>query len=338
MSIELTRIRRLVILAPNWLGDAVMAIPAITDVRRAFPERTIAIAARAAVAPLFGMVAGVDEVLTIPSGSGDAARVLRVGNFDAVLLLPNSLHAAIIAKRAGIAERWGYSADLRSPLLTRCAARPRGLHQVAYYQELVRLLGFENGAGEPAIVVPASARAAARTLLASRGRSGDTPLIAIAPGAAFGSAKRWPPESFAALVNALSGDGVQAVVVGAAADRATADAVLADVITPPGTPSSPIDLVGRTDLPTLAAVLMECRTLVTNDSGAMHVAAAAGVPVTAVFGPTNERETRPVGERHAILVFDAWCRPCMLRECPLDHQCMRRVSASTVVAAARRTL
>jgi heptosyltransferase-2 len=338
MSTELTRIRRLAILAPNWLGDAVMAIPAIADVRRALPESTIAMAARAPVAPLFTMVDGVDEVLTIASRSGDAARILRAGNFDAVLLLPNSLHAAIVAKRAGIAERWGYGADLRSPLLTRRPPRPRGLHQVAYYQQLVRRLGFENGAGEPGIVVPESARDAARTLLASRGRTGGTPLVAVAPGAAFGGAKRWPPESFAALVSALSEDGVQAVVVGAAADRASADAVLAGVTIPAGSPSSPIDLVGKTDLPTLAAVLSECRTLVTNDSGAMHVAAAAGVPVTAVFGPTNEHETRPVGDRHAILVSDAWCRPCMLRECPLDHQCMRAISASTVVAAARRTL
>jgi len=338
VSIDVTGIRRLAILAPNWLGDAVMAIPAIADVRRALPETTITIAARAAVAPLFTMVDGVDDVVTIASGSGDAARVLRAGNFDTALLLPNSLHAAIVARRAGIAERWGYGADLRSPLLTRRAPRPRGVHQVAYYQQLVRLLGFENGAGEPAITVPASARAAARTLLASRGRTAAAPLFAIAPGAAFGSAKRWAPDSFSALVTALSEDGVQAVVVGAAADRATADAVLGGVMIPAGTPASPIDLVGKTDLPTLAAVLTECRTLVTNDSGAMHVAAAAGIPVTAVFGPTNERETRPVGERHAILVSDAWCRPCMLRECPLDHQCMSKISASIVVASARRTL
>jgi heptosyltransferase-2 len=330
--------RRLAILAPNWLGDAVMAIPAVADVRRGLPGSAIVVAARAAVAPLFTLVDGVDAVSTIPSGTGDAARVLRDGRFDAVLLLPNSLHAAIIATRAGISGRWGYGADLRGPLLTRRAARARGLHQVEYYQRLVRLLGFENGSGEPRITIPAGTRTAARTLLSSRGRVAGTPLVAIAPGAAFGSAKRWPPESFAALAAALAEDGVQTVIVGAAADRASADAVLADlaVATPGSHP--PIDLVGATDLPMLAGVLTECRTLVTNDSGAMHVAAAAGVPVTAVFGPTNERETRPVGTGHAIVVSDAWCRPCMLRECPLDHQCMRKVSASYVLAAARRNL
>jgi heptosyltransferase II len=99
-----------------------------------------------------------------------------------------------------------------------------------------------------------------------------------------------------------------------------------------------IDLVGKTDLPTLAGVLTHCRALVTNDSGAMHLAAAAGVPVTAVFGPTNELATRPIGDAHAIVTNDVWCRPCMLRECPLDHRCLRGVSATSVAAAVRRTL
>ena len=99
-----------------------------------------------------------------------------------------------------------------------------------------------------------------------------------------------------------------------------------------------IDLAGKTDLPTLAGVLAHCRALVTNDSGAMHLAAAAGVPVTAVFGPTNELTTGPMGDAHAIVTNDVWCRPCMLRECPLDHRCLRGVSAASVVAAARRTL
>jgi len=330
--------RRLAILAPNWLGDAVMAIPAIADVRRGLPGSVIVIAARAAVAPLFTLVDGVDAVSTISSRTGDAARVLRDGNFDAILLLPNSLHAAIVAKRSGIPERWGYGADLRSPLLTRRAARARGLHQVDYYRRLVRLFGFENGLSEPRITVSGEIRRAAATLLSSRGRVAGGPLVAIAPGAAFGGAKRWPPESFAALVAALAEDGVQSVIVGAAADRASADAVLADVAASMSGSRSPIDLVGATDLPMLAGVMTECRTLVTNDSGAMHMAAAAGVPVVAVFGPTNEHETRPRATAHAIVVSDAWCRPCMLRECPLDHQCMRAVSASTVLAAARRNL
>ena len=330
--------RRLVILAPNWLGDAVMALPAIADVRRALPAATIAVAARPPIAPLFALVEGVDDVVTIPPPWREGVRALRAREFDVAILLPNSLRAALLARQARVAGRWGFDTDLRKPLLTRAVRRVRGLHQSAYYQHLVHGLGFENLASEPRFAVPASVRAAAVATLNSQGRAAGARLVAIAPGAAFGGAKRWLPSSFAALVNALAGDGVQTVVVGAAADRSSADLVLDDVDASHRQRLPPIDLVGRTDLAALAAVLMECRTLVTNDSGAMHVAAAAGVPVTAVFGPTNDRETRPLGSQHAIIVSGAWCRPCMLRECPLDHQCMRNISASTVFASARRTL
>ena len=154
--------------------------------------------------------------------------------------------------------------------------------------------------------------------------------VALAPGAAYGGAKRWPPQYFAELANDLAADGLRSVMIGGAADaQAAADVRRGAAL---------LDLVGRTDLPTLAGVLAQCRTLVTNDSGAMHLAAAAGVAVTAVFGPTRDRETRPLGDRHAVLTSPVWCRPCMLRECPLDHRCLRSIAPSTVAASARRTL
>ena len=99
-----------------------------------------------------------------------------------------------------------------------------------------------------------------------------------------------------------------------------------------------LNLIGRTDLATLAGVMTHCRALVTNDSGAMHLGAAVGVSVTALFGPTNEHATRPLGDAHRILTHDVWCRPCMLRECPLDHGCMRGIQPAAVVEAARRSL
>jgi len=327
--------QRLVILAPNWLGDAIMSLPAIADVRRGLRDARITVAARGPVAPLFELV-GVDEVLVLGPRWTDEARTLRTGQFEAALLLPNSIRSALVTVRAAIPERWGYSTDLRRPLLTRTVARARGLHQVAYYQQLVNRLGFDNGSAEPRIAVPPAARAAAVALLASRGRRSGA-LVAIAAGAAFGGAKRWPPEHFASLVDALAVDGIQSVLVGARADRPNADAVLAR-LSAASRECSPIDLVGGTTLAELAGVLAECRTLVTNDSGAMHMAAAVGTPVTAVFGPTNERETRPLGSHHTVITGDAWCRPCMLRECPLDHRCMRGVDAGTVLTAARRTL
>jgi heptosyltransferase-2 len=336
--------KRLVILSPNWLGDAVMALPAIADVRRAAPGASITVAARAAIAPLFRLVPEVDDTILLskPAAMHDVARwrglgaELANGGFDAALLLPNSMHAALLASRAGIAQRWGYRAGWRGRLLTRAIARPSGLHQVASYQQLVAALGFANGPTVPRVRVPQEARDAAARLLTDEGWDGHAPLVGLAPGAAYGGAKRWPPACFGELAAALAADGVSCVMVGSAADAATAAEVARAF--PGRGPARLHNLVGRTDLSALAGVLTSCRTLVTNDSGAMHLAAACGVGVTAVFGPTDDTATRPLGEAHAVLTHAVWCRPCMLRECPLDHRCMRGVDVGAVLASARRTL
>jgi heptosyltransferase II len=336
---------RLVILAPNWLGDAVMALPAIADVRRAAPEASITIAARPVIAPLFGLVPGIDGTIVLPGPV--AFRALRswrtVGveltgrDFDAALLLPNSMHAALAAFRAGVPERWGYRSGGRSRLLTRAIHRPSGVHQVDYYRMLVHALGFANGSIEPRVTVPAAAREAAARILTAAGWDQRTALVALAPGAAYGGAKRWPPPSFAELAGALAADGVRCVMIGSAADRTTGEEVAA-ALAGHGRPAPLIDLIGRTDLATLAGVLSHCRALVTNDSGAMHLGAAVGVSVTAVFGPTDETATAPLGDAHRVLLHPVWCRPCMLRECPIDHGCMRGVGVAAVLDAARRTL
>jgi len=324
--------KRLVILAPNWLGDAVMALPAIADVRRGAKDAVIAVAARAAVAPIFRLVPEVDEVLTIQRPGWFALGTdLRSKAFDTALLLPNSLNSAVTVFRAGIRDRWGYRTDCRGRLLTRAVQPPAGLHQAEYYQQLVHALGFPNGPLEPRLPVPNTARDAASNLLSSGGWDRRTPLVAMAPGAAYGGAKRWPPERFAALASDLATDGVRAAMVGSGADRHTADEV--KVREP-----KVIDLVGQTDLLQLAGVLALARALVTNDSGAMHLAAAIGTPVTAMFGPTDERATRPLGDGHTVVTASVWCRPCMLRECPLDHRCMDGINTARVIAATRRVL
>jgi heptosyltransferase-2 len=333
---------RLVILAPNWLGDAVMALPAIADVRRASPGVPITVAARPAVAPLFQLVPEVDDTIVLPRAASiaDVASWRSLGaeiagrRFDTALLFPNSLHSALVAFRAGVPERWGYRAGWRGGLLTRAVRRTSGHHQVEYYQRLVQALGFPNGATLPRVSVPVEARDAAARLLAGSGWDGRAPLVALAPGAAYGGAKRWPPAYFAELADALAIDGVRSVMIGGAGDVATGREILG-VLERPG---AMIDLMNRTDLPTLAGVLACTRGLVTNDSGAMHLAAAAGVSVTAVFGPTDERATRPLGDAHVVLVHPVFCRPCMLRECPIDHRCMRGIRVAAVVDAARRTL
>jgi heptosyltransferase-2 len=317
---------RLIVFAPNWLGDAVMALPAIADLRRAMPQAALDVAARPAVAPLFTMVPGVQEVVPVEE-HGVTARTLRDRGYDAALLLPNSFNSALLARRAGIQERWGYRGDFRSPLLTRAVAAPPRVHQAAYYQHLVRELGFPNGLLEPRVVVADETRRRALATLAAAGWNAQSPLVAVAPGAAYGGAKRWPATSYAALASALSERGSTTVLIGSQGDATAGLELLAAI----DANARAIDLIGRTDLPMLAGVLVHCRALVTNDSGAMHLAAALGIDVTAMFGPTNERETRPLGRgRLTVLTHPVWCRPCMLRECPLTHACMRGIPVGVV--------
>jgi heptosyltransferase II len=343
-------VERFVVVAPNWLGDAVMALPAIADVRRGRPQASLVVAARASVAPLFPLVREVDEVVVLPRRGS-----YPLAGSDVALLLPNSFHSALMTARAGVGERWGYRTDWRALLLTRAIGRaPAGTHQIDSYRHLVRALGFENGPEAPVLEPTPECRAAGVEALQRAGWNGQTPLVALAPGAAFGSAKRWPASAFADLAAGLAQDGVGVVMVGAAADRGTVSEVLRSL----ARRSAALDLVGRTDIPTLAGVLLNCRALVGNDSGALHLAAALGVGVAAVFGPTDERTNAPRPQvpspepraaspepraaspepRAAVFTHPVWCRPCWLRECPLDHMCMRGIAAADVHAATRRML
>ncbi len=176
------------------------------------------------------------------------------------------------------------------------AAHARGegaphVHQVEYYQQLVRALGFPSGPSVPRVTLADAARAAGDAALRRAGWDGQTPFVALAPGAAYGGAKRWPPASFAELARGLASDGIGCVMVGSAADAATGREIEAA----PGTPVRILNLIGATDLQALAGVLARARGVVSNDSGAMHLAAATGVPVVAIFGPTDEKVTSPGG-------------------------------------------
>jgi heptosyltransferase-2 len=336
LSYAASGVKRLLVVAPNWLGDAVMALPAIADVQRAAAGAAIDVAARPSVAPMFTLVDGVREVVVLEHRSSvtrDFAADLTGRAYDAALLLPNSFQSALTVWRAGISLRWGFRTDLRAPLLTTAVMRPGRVHQAAYYQHLTRELGFQGGALEPRLDIPAALRRAGGNLLKSAGWDGTTPLMAIAPGAAYGGAKRWSAASFAGVVDGLAADGVGTVLVGSPGDQRAGSEVLAAAA------SSALDLVGRTDLRMLGGVLSNCRGLVSNDSGAMHFAAAIGVAVTAMFGPTEEWATRPLGRvPPVVLIHDVWCRPCMLRECPIDHRCMRGITVDRVLAAARQAM
>jgi heptosyltransferase-2 len=337
--------QRVLVVAPNWLGDAVMALPALADVRRAYPDGHLVVAARPSVAPLYSMVPGVDgTIVTEWRGSLrnrqplslDVDRV-KAERIDLAILFPNSFASAWGLYRAAVTERWGYAADWRRPFLTRAIARPGGSrHQGAYYQHLVRQLGMPNGPLEPSLSIPSAAVDESQALLSARGWTGTRPLLVIAPGAAYGTAKRWLPGHFAALLTGVTRDGAHGAIVGTAADADSARMVLAAMDAAERAAVS--DLTGATTLQTLAGVMSLAAACVSNDSGAMHLAGAVGTPLAAVFGPTRDRETAPLtrhGGRAEVLVNQVWCRPCMLRECPIDHRCMKGLRPERVLESVR---
>ena len=337
---------RLVVLAPNWLGDAVMALPLLSDIRRAWPDTRIAVAARASVAPLFGMVPGIAEVLRFEAKGRTAithwrrdARLLEQGHFDAALLLPNSFLAAWLARQAHIPERWGFARDLRGRLLTRPIPRPGGdLHQAEYYQRLAAALGLPTSEGFAALDVADTAHAQALNLLRDSGVKQGTRFVVFAPGAAYGRAKQWLPERFAELAALLGRDAIATVLIGTKADAA----VCSSIAKLAGHNAAVVDLSAKTDLPTLAAVMSAAAATIANDSGAMHLASAVGGRVIAIFGPTDHRKTSPLRANATspppvIVATRVWCRPCMLRECPIDHRCMRGIAARDVLASLAKT-
>jgi heptosyltransferase-2 len=326
---------RLVVRMPNWLGDAVMALPALAALRAAFPDTHLTIAALPSIAPMFAehTPARPQQVLPIVNETERAA--LIDGKFDAALLLTNSFRTAWVARRAGVPGRWGYSGNLRAPLLTASVPRPNAeIHQTEYYLHLVRGLGIDAAMSLPRIEVTPGTLARAWMLLQDQGINGGDTLVGFAPGAAYGHAKRWPPQRVAAVAARLSAThGATCVLVGAPADREAGREIESSL--PPGT--RVVNLIGRTDLRQLIGILRACRAFVSNDSGAMHLAAALGVPVTALFGPTKEQVTAPVGD-HDVLRHHVFCSPCMLRECPIDHRCMKRITVDEVYASVAKRI
>jgi heptosyltransferase-2 len=323
----------LLVVAPNWLGDAVMALPAIADLKRHFAERRLIVAARSSVSALFTMVRDVDEVV--------AANVsaIRQAAPEIAVLFPNSFASAWLVRRAAVPQRWGYAADLRTRLLTRAVCRSKEpMHQGAYYQHLVGELGVAKGPLEPRIDIPEDALEAARTLLRQHGWSEGRRLVVLAPGAAYGKAKQWIPSYVTQLISDLVRERAMiCALVGSRGDAETTRAIrdAAPKECQPGI----VDLAGATTLPMLAAVLTMAVACVSNDSGAMHLAAAAGVPVVGIFGSTNEKATSPLAHRGVatdVLTHPVWCRPCMLRECPIDHRCMSGIEPARVMAAVDR--
>jgi heptosyltransferase-2 len=317
---------RVLVRAPNWVGDVVLSLAAVRDVRRAFPASRLTVLARPWVAELYRAVSEVDDVLESRGLRADTA-ALR-GGFDAAVLLPNSFASALAPWRAGIPERWGYATDARGPLLTRKTRVPasvRGRSQVYYYRAMLEGVGIAaSGAPDASLACPEAWAARGAALL-----DGESPWIGVNAGAFYGTAKRWLPERFAAAAALVARrSGARVAIVGSAAERALGDQIAAQI------GSGARVLCGETTLADLVGVLSRLRLLLTNDSGPMHLAAALGTPLVAVFGSTDWVETAPVSERARVVRQPVSCSPCLLRECPIDHRCMTRVAIADVAGAA----
>ena len=322
----------------NWLGDAVLTLPALAALARRFPQAEITVLAKPWVAGLLKGQRGVDRLLEYQAGGiyrglrgrWDLARQLARERFDLAVLFPNSLDAALVPWLARIPRRVGFGTDGRGVLLTdRVPPPPKARpHQVFRYLALAQAVG---AAGEPVPVldVHPKTETAALRLLSAEGIGADEPCLALNPGSIYGDAKRWLPERFARVADIVAQrHGARVLLIGSAKEREILDAVARRMQRPS------VQLGGRTDLATLAGVLRRVRLLLSNDTGAMHVAAAIGTPVLAVFGPTDAEATGPLGPRSRIARHPVPCSPCLLRACPIDHRCMSVIGEEEVVAAA----
>jgi heptosyltransferase-2 len=314
-----------VVRSPNWLGDAVMALPAVRNLKTLLGEQTLAVATPEKLAALWQACPFVDQVIALPQPKkiGAVANKLREGKFASAVLLPNSLRAALEAWRAGIPQRIGYARGGRGLLLTRTvpvpARDPARMHQKFYYLDLAATLGAPAEATLPEV---------RRSSFAPGAFAAG---VALCPGAEYGPAKRWPLENFVAVGNALAGLGHPLVILGATGDVSLA-AKLAEQL--PGARNR----AGETTLAEFMAELAGASLVVSNDSGAMHLASALGVPTVAIFGSTEPAMTGPLGARTAVLRHHVPCSPCFLRDCPLDFACMHSITPARVLAAAAEFL
>lgn len=328
---------KILIRAANWVGDAIMALPALRAVRGRFPDAEITILAKSYIAAIYEHQNVCNKLLPL-TGKRQVISELRAQNFDVALLLQNAFEAAWIAWRARIPERIGYARDGRGFLLTKAIQVPKAgeipAHEQYYYLELLRRAGWvESPASESQITlnVPQEKLGHAADFLQAAGAQPGKLRIAVGAGASYGSAKCWPPGRFAELCNRLRATSdADVILFGTSAEAAVSAAIVAGMRHPP------IDLTGRTSIADLPALLAQCHVFIGNDSGAMHVAAAVGLPVVAVFGPTDPFGTAPITPRCSIVQKKPYCSPCFLRRCPTDHRCMTRVTPDAVAAAANQ--
>ncbi len=322
---------------PNWVGDLVMATPILSELRRHFPDAEITAMCFERVAPLLEHDRDIDNLFTFSRPTiwmkRDQRRnliaTLRAREYDLALLLTNSFSSAFWFWVSRIPQRIGFRADRRSLLLTRSIDPPKEIetqHQVETNKSLLPLLGIASSSSSPRLHLTPEERTLSRERLTQLGIPPDAPVIAINPGAAYGSAKCWLPERFQEVTKALLEDPRLCVLYFGDASQLS----LVRQITAPFS-SRVFSLAGSTTLRELTALISEVDLLLTNDSGPMHIAAALGTPLLSLFGSTSPIKTGPYGQPAlSVLQKKVACAPCYLRECPTDFRCMKRISASEV--------
>lgn len=334
-------VRKILVRSTNWIGDAVMTTPAMAAVRATFPESRIVVVANPLVTELFTPHPLCDGVRVfdkreIHRGVGGLLRFaaeLRRQAFDLAILFQNALEAALLAYLARIPVRAGYRTDCRGLLLTHgvpVGRAAKALHHTDYYVKMLEALGVRGGDGRLSLHYTPQEESWASQVL------GEGSWIGINAGATYGSAKRWFPTRFAEVASGLVQDhGARILLVGGPGE-ASIGREIEEAVQAPRT--EVLNMVGRTTVRQLVALLSRCRLLITNDSGPMHVAAALGVPLVALFGPTDHTTTSPLTDKWRMVRKTADCSPCLKRVCPIDHRCMEALTVEDVLSAAKELM
>lgn len=341
---------RIILRGTNWIGDAVMAVPAMRWVRTAFPDAAISLLTRSWAKGIFCDADFVDDLIVVESsGSGltgtlRESRIFRDGNFDLAILFPNSFSSALAAWLAGIPCRIGFDTQHRGFLLSDRVSVPdwkNTRHESHYYLELAysaetRFTGHRSDA-EPelfgSLPVAEERRSAARRSLADRGVDLTRAVIAIGAGSTNSEAKRWPAASYAEVCRRLHAEHAANIVLLGSMQEKNVSAAIAQTMR-----TGVTDLTGETCLDEAVAILSVADLFISNDMGLAHVSAAVGTPTIVIFGPTNDVTTGPVGRRVELIREPVECSPCMLRNCPIDHRCMTRISPERVIESAAKML
>lgn len=341
---------KILVRGTNWIGDAVMSIPALRELRRIFPDDQITLHTRSWADGIFQDASFIDEIVTYDKNRWrikdvlDNSKFLKPDKFDLAILFPNSFESALTTFLSNIPRRIGYNKDGRGLLLTDPIAVPEWKgrrHEAFYYLELIAqverlVVGREtvnfqipNGMLE----VSEERRLDAREKLAKFGLDVNKRIVALGVGSTNSRAKRWSAKSYAELAERFAKTAdLSVILVGSNEEVEVADEVVSN------SRSEIVNVVGKTDLAEVAAILSESDLLIANDMGLAHLAPAVGTRTVVLFGPTNPETTRPFSPNSEVMSANVDCAPCMLRDCPIDHRCMTRISPESVYLRAMEIL